>query len=71
MNKCHVYTDNSSGRIILHVWDIPTHGQDYPILANAAEFRAYLAAHPEIEAVNVIAASSRGGPCRWPSSTIA
>jgi hypothetical protein len=33
--------------------DLQTHGQDYPKLTNPGEVRAFLANHPEIEAVNV------------------
>jgi hypothetical protein len=42
-----------SDRTILHLMDLATRGEDNPRLDGPEGVRAFLAAHPEIEAVNV------------------
>jgi hypothetical protein len=42
-----------SNDVILHLMDIATVGEDRPRLETADQVRVFLAAHPEIQAVNV------------------
>jgi hypothetical protein len=49
----HAKINRPSDRVILHLMDIATHGEDQPKLTSVAEVNAFLASHPEIDAVNV------------------
>jgi hypothetical protein len=49
----HAKISKPSGRVILHLMDLATPGEDRPELGSPEEVTAFLAAHPEVEAVNV------------------
>ena len=49
----HAHINCPSDRVVLYLSDLATHGKDYPRLASPGEVAAFLAAHPEVEAVSV------------------
>lgn len=49
----HAKISRPSDQVILHLMDIATKGEDQPKFTSREEVAAFLAAHPEIEAVNV------------------
>lgn len=49
----HATISRPDNRTILHLMDVPTLGEDRPRLTSPDEFRAFLAGHPEVEAINV------------------